>query len=154
MVERTPDQGPFWARERDRLATELRYVTRHHDWDPPPEIIDAIVDWQIETIAAARADVWIPGMAGSRDPVVEEVLNRYYAHHIGTAVARLIEENTGLRRQLLQAVACIRSCAMEKADGGARARAVLEQLLIEPRAAEAGVIPKFLAARPEQTSRM
>jgi hypothetical protein len=154
MVESTPDQGAFWAHERDRLATELRFVTRPCDWDPPLEIVAAIVDWHIEAIAAARAEVWIPGMAGSRDPVVEEVLNRYYAHHIGTAVARLIEENTGLRRQLLQAMACIRSCAMETADGGPRARAVLQQLLIEPRATEASVIPNFLAARPQQTSRL
>jgi hypothetical protein len=154
MVERTPDQGAFWAHERDRLATELRYVTRRYDWDPPQEIVAAIVDWHIEAIAAARADVWIPGMAGSRDPVVEEVLSRYYAHHIGTAVARLIEENTGLRQQLLQAVACVRSCATATADSGSRAKAVLEQLLIEPRTAEAGVIPKFLAARAEQTSRL
>ncbi len=154
MVDRAPEQRVSWTRERDRLATELRYVTRQFDWDPPPELIAAIVDWQIEAIAAARADVWIPGMASSRDPLVEEVLNRYYAHHVGTAVARLIEENTGLRQQLLQAVACIRSCAVEAADGGSRARAVLERLLIEPRSAEAGAIPKFLAARPQQASQL
>jgi hypothetical protein len=149
MVEQAPDLGASWTRERDRVATELRYVTRHRDWDPAPDLVAALVDWQIEAVAAARSSVWIPGMARSRDPLVEEVVDRYYAHHIGTTVARLIEENTGLRQQLLRAVACVRSYATERADGGARAKAVLEALLIEPRTTATGVIPKFLAARPQ-----
>src|ERR1700681_2734167 len=130
MVERTPDQGGAWTPERERLATELRWVTRHCDWNPSPDLVAAIVGWQIEAIAAARTGAWLPGMARSRDPLVEEVLSRYYAHHIGTAVARLIDENTGLRQQLLQAVACIRSYATEGADGGARAKAMLDALLV------------------------
>jgi hypothetical protein len=89
LAEQTPDQGASWARER--LGTDLRYVTRHFDWTPPPAIIAAIVDWHIKGIAAARrSDVWVPGMAGSRGPVVQEVLHRYYAHQIGTAVAQLL----------------------------------------------------------------
>jgi len=91
MVEQTPDQGASWARERDRLGTELRHVTRHFDWNPPPEIVAALVDWHINGIAAARSgDVWVPGMAGCRDPVVQEVVNRYYAHQIGAVVAQLL----------------------------------------------------------------
>jgi len=132
MVEQTPDQGALRARERDRVATELRYVTRRHDWDPPPEIVTSIVEWHIAAVAAARADVWVPGMAGSRNPVVEEVLSRYYAHHMSAAVVRLMDENTGLRQQLLTAVGCIRSYAKDDTEAGARAKAVLEQLLIEP----------------------
>jgi hypothetical protein len=147
MVGRAPDQGISWTHERDRLATELCYVTRRFDWDPSPELIAVIVDWHIEAVAAAREDVWLPGMAASRDPLVGKLLNRYYAHHIGIAVARLIEENTGLRQQLLRAVACIRSYAADGADGGARAKALLEALLIEPRTAETGVTPQFLAAK-------
>jgi len=91
MVEQTPDQGTSWHREHDQLATELRYVARRFDWEPPPEIVAAILDWHIKGIAAARrADVWVPGMAGSREPVVEEVVKRYHAHRIGAVVAHLL----------------------------------------------------------------
>jgi len=132
MLEQTPNQGDSRASERDRVATELRYVTRRHDWYLPAEMVAPIVEWHIEAIAAARADVWVPGMAGSRDPVVEEALSRYYAHRGGAAVAQLIDENTGLRQQLLTAVACIRSYAKDETETGARAKTVLEQLLTKP----------------------
>jgi hypothetical protein len=150
MVERAPDQGAFRSRERDRLATELRYVTRHHDWDPSPDLLWTIVDWQINAVAAARADVWIPGMAGSRDPLVEEVLSRFYAHHVGRAVARLLEENAGLKRRLVDALACMRSGTMDRDEDGSPTRAAVEALLAVERDAELAVVPNFLAAGPRQ----
>jgi len=143
MVERAPDQGAFWSRERDRLATELRYVTRHHDWEPQSDLLLTIVDWQIEAVSAAREDVWIPGMAGSRDPLVEEVLSRFYAHHVGNAVARLVEENAGLKRRLVDALAFLRSGASGRIEGGSPATAAIEALLAVEEA-EVAVIPNFL----------
>jgi hypothetical protein len=71
-------------------------------------------------------------MAGSRDQAVEEVLRRYYAHHVGAAVLRLVDENTGLRQQLLTALACIRSYARDDGTTGSRAKAALEQLFSPP----------------------
>ena len=152
MVERAPDQGAFWSRERDRLATELRYVTRHFDWNPSTDLLGAIVEWQIEAVAAAREDVWIPGMAGSRDPLVEEVLSRFYAHHIGNAVGRLIDENTSLKRRLVEALTCIRSPAVEASDGGFPTTAALEALLAVEPSGEVAVIPNFLDAGSRQAS--
>ena len=152
MVERAPDQGAFWSRERDRLVTELRYVTRHLEWDPPADLMQTIVDWQIDAVAAARADVWIPGMAGSRDPLVEEVLSRFYAHHIGSAVTRLIDENSDLKRRLVNALACIRSGAQRQTEGHSPERAALEVLLAVERDAEVAVIPSFLDAGSRQAS--
>jgi hypothetical protein len=150
MVERAPDQGALRSRERDRLATELRYVTRHFDWDPSPDLLRTIVDWQIEAVAAARTEVWIPGMAGSRDPLVEEVLSRFYAHHVGSTVARLIEENAGLKRRLVDALGCIRSGALSRTEGSSPGRAAVEALLALDRDAEVAVIPSFLDAGARQ----
>ncbi len=153
MVEETPDDRVSSTRERDRVASALRYISRCYG-EPAPEAIAAIVDWHLEAIAASRTDVWLPGMAHSPNPIVQEVLKRYYAHHVGTAVARLIEENAGLRKRLLEAVDCLRSFIADMADEAdrARAQAMLDRLLIEPRIADAGVIPSFLKAKPPRAS--
>lgn len=155
MVRRAYEEprDVHWTQERERLVTELHYVMRNRDWNPTPEVVDAIVEWQIEAVAGARMDSWIPGMAGSRDPVVKNVLGRYYAHRMGVAVARLIDENAGLKRQFLQAVECIRYYALGMADGGSRAKAALAPLLApEPQDEEAGVIPNFLVAWSQEAS--
>jgi hypothetical protein len=155
MVQRASEDARdvHWTRERERLATELRYVLRRREWSPTPEIIEAIVEWQIEAVAGARMDSWIPGMAGSRDSVVKDVLSRYYAHRMGVAVARLIDENSGLKQQLLHAAECIRYYALGTTDGGSRAKAALGPLLApEPQDEEAGVIPNFLVAWSEEAS--
>jgi len=150
MTEGSSEPGASWAGERDRLATELRHVTSLYNWDPPPEIVAAIVDWQIKAIAAARNDMWVPGMAGCRDPLVEEVLSRFYEHHIGSATAKLATENTALKQQLVEALACIRFYALAGSDGGACAKAALENLLARRMTApKAGVIPM---ARPHRVT--
>jgi hypothetical protein len=158
MVQRASEASRrvAWTRERERLATELRYLTRRHDWNPTPEIVEAVVEWHIEAIAAARLDAWIPGMAGSRDPIVNEVLSRFHAHRMGTAVARLIDMNSELKQQLLHAVECIRFYAGGPSDDGSRAREALGPLLAtEPQDEEdAGVIPSFLVTWSHGASQM
>jgi hypothetical protein len=134
-----------WRRGRERLTTELRFVLRNHGWKATPEIVDAIVDWQIRAVTAARTDSWIPGMAGSRDPIVKDVLSRFYTYRMGTAVGRLIDENSALKRQLLDALDCIRFYAQGAADGGIRAKTALVPLLdAEPPNEDTGIIPNFL----------
>src|SRR5262249_43677920 len=48
-----------------------------------------VVEWHVQPIADARADSWIPGMAGNRAPAIEQLLSRLYSHHMRPAVARL-----------------------------------------------------------------
>jgi hypothetical protein len=154
MVQRASDGAPsiVCMRERERLATDLRFVMRHHAWAPTPEIVDALVDWQIDAVASARRDSWIPGMAGARDPVVQDVLSRYYAQRLGMAVAHLIDENFVLKQQLLDAVECIRFYALGASDQGVRANATLGPLLVTEQ--EEAVIPNFLVAWSRQASRL
>jgi len=143
------------TRGRERLATELRYVLRNHRWNSTPEILDAIVDWQIRAVTAARTDSWVPGMAGSRDPIVKDVLDRFYAHRMGTAVGRLINENTALKRQLLDAIDCIRFYALGSGDDGFRAKAALVPLLeVAPAHEDNGIIPNFLETWSREASHL
>ena len=143
-------QDGFRVHERDRLAAELRYVTCRYNWDPSPEIVAAIIDWHIAAVEAARNDMWVPGMAGSRDPLVEEVLSRYYAHHLGAATAKLIEENTALKQRFVEVLACIRFYALAGSDGGASAKTTLERVIAHGiKSTRAGVIP---VARPHQVT--
>jgi hypothetical protein len=131
MSDRAFDTGQAAAcqGERDRLATELRYAIRHYNWDPSPEIITTIVEWHMRAVAIARADVWVPGMAGSRDSFVQTVLNRFHAHQVGDAIGRLVNENTDLKLRLLQTLECVRFYADGATDGGCRAKAALAPLL-------------------------
>jgi hypothetical protein len=131
MPDRASDAGEasVCQGERDRLATELRYATRRHNWDPSPEIIMAIVEWHMRAVAIATADVWVPGMAGSRDSFVQTVVDRFHTHQVGDAIGRLVNENTDLKLRLLQTLECVRFYADGATDGGCRAKAALAPLL-------------------------
>jgi hypothetical protein len=66
MVDRSSGQRRFSACERDQVSTELRYVTRHHEWNLPDEIVAKIVDWHLETIAVdALSCIRFYAMAGA-----------------------------------------------------------------------------------------
>jgi len=67
-------------------------------------------------------------MAGSQDPLVEQVLTRFHAHHVKAAITRLNDENARLKRRLVRALACIRLYATGAADGGSHAKAELGSL--------------------------
>ena len=88
----------------------------------------AILAWHMEAIAGVRAEAWVPGLARSNDPVVEEALSRFYRHHMRVAIGRLKAENEELRRKLLDAVACVRFYESGASDAGERAHTMLEQL--------------------------
>jgi len=134
-------------RVRGRLATELRYILRSYGWNPPPEMVDAIVDWQVRAVIVARTDSWVPGMAGSQDPVVKDVLSRFYAHRMSTAVSQLIDENSDLKRKLLEAIECIRFYARGQSDDGTRAAAALAPLVEgAPPGEDSGIISNVLVA--------
>jgi hypothetical protein len=88
----------------------------------------AILAWHAEAVAGARAEAWVPGLARSNDPVVEEALSRFYRHHMRLAIDRLKAENEELRRKLIGAVACVRFYESGASDAGERAHTMLEQL--------------------------
>src|SRR5262245_27432499 len=91
----------------DRIAAELRYLIHVHDWDRTPACRRALVEWHLQAIATARAETWIPGLAGSPYPAVEKALRRLHQHHCSGIIRRLRDDNTRLTLQLLTARACV-----------------------------------------------
>ena len=111
--------------ERDLAAAELDDIALAHDGEPWEAWRDVILRWHADAVAHARAEAWIPGMARSQDPAVEETLRRFYHHHTRLTIGRLKAENMELRRRLIDAVACARFYASGASDAGARANTVL-----------------------------
>jgi len=121
--------------ERDRVATELQYVTRHHSWTAKRECLGAIVDWHLASVAVARAEAWIPGSADTKDPVIEKAVIRFQQHQFNQIAQRLRDENSGLKVRLLAACGCIAFYAGGSADAGVRAGKTLRLLLSDTVAA-------------------
>ncbi len=111
--------------ERDLAAAELDDIALAHDGKPWAVWRDVVLRWHADAVANARAEAWIPGMAGSQDPVVEEALRRFYHHHTRVTIGRLKAENLELRRKLVDALSCARFYASGASDAGARANTVL-----------------------------
>jgi hypothetical protein len=92
------------AGERDLAATQLDEIVRGRGWIA---CRDAILDWHLQALARARADGWVPRLARSPDPAVEEALGRFYRYHIRLTIERLKAENLELRRKLFAALAAV-----------------------------------------------
>ena len=114
--------------ERDLAAAELDDIAVAHDGKPWAAWRDVVLRWHADAVANARAEAWIPGTAGSQDPVVEETLRRFYHHHTRVTIGQLKAQNMELRRRLVDAVACARFYASGASDAGARANTVLAGL--------------------------
>jgi hypothetical protein len=123
--------APVDAVERDLAAAQLDDIAAANDGRPWTVWKDLILRWYLEAVARARAEAWVPGMAGSQDPVVEEALNRFYRHHMRLAIGHLRAENVELRRKVIDALACARFYASGATDAGERAHVTLAAL--EPR---------------------
>jgi len=117
--------------ERDLAAAQLDDIALANQGRPWEAWKDFVLRWYLEAIARARAEAWVPGMAGSQDPVVEEALNRFYRHHMRVAIGHLRAENLELRRKVVDALACTRFYASGGNDAGERAHVTLAAL--EPR---------------------
>jgi hypothetical protein len=95
------------AGERNLAATQLDSIVdanRSRGWSA---CRDAVLDWHFDALARARADVWMPRLARSPDPAVEEALGRFYRYHIRLTIERLKAENLELRRKLFAALAAV-----------------------------------------------
>jgi hypothetical protein len=113
--------------ERDLATAQLDEIAFTHDGDTWPALRAALVEWHLRTLAVARAEAWIPGLAGPQDPAVEEALARFYRHHIRLAVMRLRAENIALRRRLVDLLECLRFYADGASDSGERAMLMLRR---------------------------
>ena len=111
--------------ERELVTTQLDELALVHDGQPWPRWKNAVAEWHIRALAAARAQAWIPGLSGPQDPVVEEALRRFYRYHARVAITRLRDENIALRRKLIDALECARFYANGGEDRGERAHVVL-----------------------------
>ena len=124
--------------ERDLAAAQLDDIASANDGRPWTVWKDFVLRWYLEAVARARAEAWVPGMAGSQDPVVEEALNRFYRHHMRLAIGHLRAENLELRRKVVDAAACARFYVSGANDAGERAHVTLAALEQRMKGASAG----------------
>src|SRR5262245_28828201 len=124
--------------ERDLAAAQLDDMVLANQRRPWEAWKDLVLRWHLEAVARARAEAWVPGMAGSQDPMVEEALNRFYRHHMRLAIGHLRAENLELRRKVVDALACARFYASGGNDAGERAHVTLAALEQRMNAAAAG----------------
>jgi len=127
--------APVDPAERDLAAAELDDIALDNRGRPWVVWRDAVLRWHMKAVADARAQAWIPGMAGAQDPLVEESLGRFYRHHMRVTIGHLETENLELRRKCIAALSCVRFYASGVSDAGERAHATLAQL--DPHAAVA-----------------
>ena len=114
--------------ERDLAASQLNELVLANRGSAWAAWKDAVLAWHLEAVAIARAEAWVPGLARSQDPVVEEALSRFYRHHMRLTIGRLKAENLELRRKLIDAVACVRFYESGATDAGERAHSMLAGL--------------------------
>jgi hypothetical protein len=120
--------APIDPVERDLAAAQLDDIVLANQ-DRGREVLkEVVLAWYLEAVANARAEAWIPGLARSQDPLVEEVLGRFYRHHMSATVVRLKAENLELQRKLIDAVACARFYETGATDAGERAHSMLASL--------------------------
>jgi hypothetical protein len=128
------DCVPIDPVERDLAAAQLEDIALAFEGKPWAVWKDVVLRWHIDAVASARAQAWIPGMAGPSDPVVEQTLSRFYLHHMRVTIGHLRAENLDLRRRLVEAAAGARFYASGATDAGRRAQMTLAALA--PYAAE------------------
>ena len=120
--------APLDPVEQDLAAAQLDDIAVSYQGKPWAVWKGIVLRWHIEAVASARAEAWIPGMAGPQDPVVEEALSRFYRHHMRLTISHLRAENLDLRRMLVDAAACARFYACGATDAGEHARRLLAAL--------------------------
>ena len=93
--------------ERKLAAAQLDSIVdanRNRGWSA---CRDAVLEWHFDALARTRTEAWMPRLARSPDPAVEEALGRFYRYHIRLTIERLKAENLELRRKLFAALAAV-----------------------------------------------
>jgi hypothetical protein len=88
--------------EREFVSAQLDQLALTNEGLPWSAWKEAVLEWHLEALAAARSEAWIPGLADGVNAIVERALERLYGHHVAAAIKRLRVENIRLRRRMLE----------------------------------------------------
>lgn len=136
--------------ERDLASAQLDELALVNEGLPWSAWKDAVLDWHLQRFATARAEAWIPGLAGHADPAVEKLLRRYHRHHMHAAIQRLRAENIALRRKIIDSAECARFYATGASDAGEHASTLLRSLF-SPAATASQAAPNLASRIPSRS---
>jgi hypothetical protein len=88
--------------EREFVSAQLDQLALTNEGLPWSAWKEAVLEWHLDALAAARSEAWIPGLADGTNAIVERALERFYGHHVAAAIKRLRVENIRLRRRMLE----------------------------------------------------
>jgi hypothetical protein len=111
--------------ERDRVAREIVGLAAGQVVEQA--FLDAVIDWHLTAVQAAESEAWLPGGARSSDPVVEELIRRFYLHGFRENMIELqrkVRELADERRNLVES---LRFYSAGVCDGGKNAISALER---------------------------
>jgi hypothetical protein len=116
-------------RPHKHFIGEIRELASTHGAELGPDFVAALADWHMDAIAAARTEIWIPGVAAQSDPLVEELIKRFHLHHFEETLIQLRERVFRLTARQIKLIECARFYAAGSWDGGTKARLALEESL-------------------------
>jgi hypothetical protein len=113
----------------EHFIGEIRELASTHGAEVGPDFVAALADWHMHAVAAARTEIWIPGLAAQSDPLVEELIKRFHLHRFEEMLTQLRERAFRLTARQIKLIECARFYAAGSWDGGAKARLALEESL-------------------------
>ena len=113
----------------EHFIGEIRELASTHGAEVGPDFLAALADWHRDAVAAARTEIWIPGLTAQSDPLVEELIKRFHLHHLGETLTQLQERVFRLTARQIKLIECARFYAAGSWDGGTKARLALEESL-------------------------
>jgi hypothetical protein len=113
----------------EHFIEEIRELASVHGTEVGPDFVTALANWHMDAVAAARTEIWIPGLTGQSHPLVDELIKRFHLHHFEEALAQLQERVFRLTARQIKLIECARFYAAGSWDGGTKARVALEESL-------------------------
>ncbi len=117
-------------------AAQLNLLAQANAGKPIAEWIGAVVEWHMDAAFRQEERAWIPGMAGTHDPLVEKAVERFNQHNFKSTVERLTADIAEIKMKLHAALASIVFYADNPAKNASNASAALKKLLQELTAAD------------------
>jgi hypothetical protein len=113
----------------EHFIEEIRELASAHGTEVGPDFVAALANWHMDAVAAARTEIWIPGLTAQSDPLVEELIKRFHLHQFEARLAQLQERVFRLTARQIKLIECARFYAAGSRDGGTKARLALEESL-------------------------